>query len=193
MPMSNEGESVKPQHDLIQVVKTHQSRLKNFIRSRVSSMEDAEDILQETLYHLARMDSLARPVENAAAWLYRVAKNQIINRGVKKHEEVYSVWKNDEAGEMVCQDLAEILFDNDASPDIEYLHSLVWNELETALAELPAEQREVFEKTELFGLSVKETAAATGVPVNTVLSRKHYAILYLRERLRDLYLEVITE
>jgi RNA polymerase sigma factor (sigma-70 family) len=139
------------------------------------------------------MDSLSRPVENIAAWLYRVARNQIIKHGAKKREEAYPAWQSDEYDDIVLQDFAEILFDGAASPETEYLYSLVWSELDAALAELPAEQRDVFEKTELLGLSVKETAEAAGVPLNTVLSRKRYAVCHLRKRLRDLYLEVITE
>ncbi|MDR1357032.1 MAG: RNA polymerase sigma factor [Tannerellaceae bacterium] len=179
-----------PQRDVTEVVKTYRLQLRNFIRRRVSSVEDAEDILQEVFYRLAKMDSLSRPVENIAAWLYCVARNQIINSGVKKREEAYPVWQGDD--DAMLEDLAEIMFDSDASPEVEYLHSLVWSELDAALAELPAAQRDVFEKTELRGLSVKETAEATGVAVNTVLSRKRYAVLYLRERLRGLYMEVIT-
>jgi RNA polymerase sigma factor (sigma-70 family) len=191
--VSGNGTTTVLQLDVTQIVKAYQSRLKNFIRKRVSSGEDAEDILQEVFYQLAKMDSLSRPVENVAAWLYRVARNQIINHGMKKREEASPVWQSDDDDDIVPQDFAEILFGNDLSPETEYLRSLVWDELDAALASLPEEQRDVFEKTELSGMSVKEVAEETGVPLNTVLSRKRYAVLYLREQLRNLYLEVITE
>jgi RNA polymerase sigma factor (sigma-70 family) len=192
-PVSSNGTATVLQRDVTQIVKEYQSRLKNFIRRRVSSGEDAEDILQEVFYQLAKMDSLSRPVENVAAWLYRVARNQIINHGMKKREETPPVWQSDEDDDVVPQDFAEILFDSDVSPETEYLRSLVWDELNAALAALPDEQRDVFEKTELFGMSMKDVAEEVGIPLNTALSRKRYAVLYLRERLRDLYLDVITE
>jgi RNA polymerase sigma factor (sigma-70 family) len=182
-----------PQRDVTDIVKQYQVRLRNFVRQRVSSKEDAEDILQEVFYRLAKMDSLSLRIEIVAAWLYRVALNQIINRKAKRHEKVCPVWQSEGDEDVVLQDFAEIMFDSSASPESEYLRSLVWNELYAALAALPEEQRDVFEKTELLGMSVKETAKATGAPLNTVLSRKRYAVLYLREQLRDLYLDVIAE
>jgi RNA polymerase sigma factor (sigma-70 family) len=191
--VNTNGTTTVPQRDVTQIVKEYQLRLKNFIRRRVSSGEDAEDILQEVFYQLAKMDSLSRPVENVAAWLYRVARNQIINHGMKKREESPPVWQSDEDDDVVPQEFAEILFGSDVSPETEYLRSLVWDELDAALAVLPDEQRDVFEKTELSGMSMKEVAEEAGIPLNTALSRKRYAILYLRERLRDLYLEIIAE
>lgn len=110
----------------------------------------------------------------------------------KKREDELPYYQDDE-GE-IFNDLTEILFDADASapsPETEYLRSLVWIELEKSLSELPPEQREVFEKTELEGLSVKEISEETGIPVNTLLSRKHYAILHLRRNLKDLYFDII--
>ena len=178
-------------HDVSEVVTTHQSRLKNFIRKRVSSNEDSEDILQEVFYKLAKMDSLAKPIEQVTAWLYRVAHNIIINWGIKKKEEEIPMYVDDENDDIVFKDFADILFDQASTPETEYLRSLVWDELDAALSELPDEQREVFEQTELMGLPVKEVAWNLSIPANTVLSRKHYAVLYLRERLRDLYIEIL--
>ncbi|MDR1459041.1 MAG: sigma-70 family RNA polymerase sigma factor, partial [Bacteroidales bacterium] len=132
--------------------------------------------------------------ENVAAWLYRVARNQIINWKTKKREESYPIiWQGDEDDDKVLSDFAEILCDSDASPETEYLRSLVWEELDAALNELPVKQRDVFEKIELLGMSVKEVSKETGVSVNTVLSRKRYAVFYLRKRLQDLYLDIIVE
>ena len=177
-------------HDVTEVVTTHRSRLKNFIRKRVSSKEDTEDILQEVFYQLAKADSLAKPIEQVTAWLYRVARNTIINWGVKKREEELPAYA-DEEGDEILKDFADILFEQASTPETEYLRSLVWTELDAALSELPDEQRVVFEQTELMGFPVKEVAWNLSVPVNTVLSRKHYAVLYLRERLNDLYIEIL--
>jgi RNA polymerase sigma factor (sigma-70 family) len=167
----------------------YRSRLKNFIRWRVPTLEDAEDILQEVFYQLARMDSLAKPVEQTAAWLYRVARNMIINWRSKKRDAPFPV-DADENGDTALRDFADLLFDDEVTPETEYLRSLVWDEIEAALAELPEEQRAIFEQTELLDLPVKEISRISGVPVNTLLSRKHYAVIKLRKRLRNLYDEL---
>jgi RNA polymerase sigma factor (sigma-70 family) len=121
----------------------YRGRLEHFIRQRVPSLEDAEDIVQEIFYQFTRMDSLAAPVEQTAAWLYRVAHNMISNWRSKKRDEPYPV-EYDENGGAVFQDFADLLFDAVVSPETEYLRALVWEELEAALAELPEEQRYVF-------------------------------------------------
>lgn len=168
----------------------YRNRLENFIRRRVPALEDAEDIVQEIFYQFVRMDSLAKPVEQTAAWLYRVARNMISNWRSKKRDQPYPV-KYDEEGEAVFQDFTDLLFDTEAGPEAEYLRALAWEELERALAGLPEEQRSIFEQTELLGIPVKEIARITGVPVNTLLSRKHYAVLRLRKRLQNLYNELM--
>jgi RNA polymerase sigma factor (sigma-70 family) len=168
----------------------YRRRLENFILPRVPTLEDAEDILQEIFYQFTRMDSLATPVEQTAAWLYRVARNMIINRRSKKQTEPYPV-EYTESGETVFQDFADLLFDTEVTPETEYLRALVWEELEAALAELPEEQRYIFEQTELLGIPVKEISRINKVPVNTLLSRKHYAVVRLRKRLRELYDELM--
>jgi RNA polymerase sigma factor (sigma-70 family) len=165
-------------------------RLVGFIRSRVSSAEDAEDIAQEVFYQLARMDSIARPVEHVSAWLYQAARNHIINWRKKKREEPYPEYYDED--DDMFRDFADILFCNESTPESEYLRSLVWEEIEAALAELPVEQRDIFEKTEFLGLAVKDIAEAEGVPVNTLLSRKHYAVVRLRKRLSDLYEDIVA-
>ena len=127
------------------------------------------------------------------AWLYRVARNIMINRGRKMQEEEMPVSLFPDDEDNVWSDFAEVLFNDEMapSPETEYLRSLVWTELETALSDLPPEQREVFELTELDSIPVKDISASTGVPVNTLLSRKHYAVKFLRKRMADLYNEIL--
>lgn len=172
----------------------YQPQLSSFIKRKVTSKEDAEDILQDVFYQLTKtLNSASDPIENVSAWLYKVAQNTIINKGKKKTESELPYYQDDESEDYITQDFSEILFSNndDNSPEMEYLRSLVWVELEKALTELPEEQREVFELTELDGIPMKEISATTGISVNTLLSRKHYAVKYLRERLSGLYEELI--
>ncbi|WP_254454471.1 RNA polymerase sigma factor [Flavobacterium sp. M31R6] len=178
--------------DVGTLVTTYKPRLNAFIRKRVSNKEDAEDILQDVFYQLAKVDTAMNPIEQVAAWLYRVARNMIINKQIKKHEEELPSYQNDDYDD-VLKDISEMLFSKQTSPspETEYLRSLLWVELEDALSELPQEQREVFEKTELDGLSFKEISTETGISVNTLLSRKRYAVLHLRKRLSELYEEII--
>ncbi len=174
----------------------YQPRLKAFIRKRVANKDDAADILQDVFYQLVKtVETAANPIEQVSAWLYRVARNTIINKGIKKKEEALPVYHNDDSDEGMLKDISEFLFETETSPspETEYLRSLVWGELETALSELPIEQREIFELTELDGLPVKEIAEASGIAVNTLLSRKHYAVKHLRKRLAELYHEIIYD
>ena len=182
------------ERNIEEIIVEHQPRLKSFIRKRVANKEDAEDILQDVFYQFIKtVESTRDPIEQVAAWLYRVARNTIINKGKKKQEEELPVFQHDEDGN-VLNEIYEFLFDNDnsvATPETEYLRSLVWQELETALSELPPEQRIAFELMELEGLSAKETAEITGVSVNTLLSRKHYAVKHLRKQLEGLYKDIL--
>ncbi|MDR1021935.1 MAG: sigma-70 family RNA polymerase sigma factor [Prevotellaceae bacterium] len=179
------------------LIAEYQPRLKSFIRKRVESKEDAEDILQDVLYQLVKtVGSAINPIEQVAAWLYRVARNTMINHGVKKREVRLSAYRNAESDDEVLEDFSDALFGDmsaSASPEREYLRSLVWTELEDALAELPPEQRKIFELTELDDIPVKEISKTTGIPVNTLLSRKHYAVLHLRKRLAELYAEFLEQ
>ena len=189
-------EMTMPRNDIDKIVASHQSWLRNFIRKRVPSAEDAEDILQEVFYQLVKMDSMDKHVEQVTAWLFRVTRNKIINWQVKKREESFPLlFNNGEEDEIIFKDFADILFDgkHELSPEMEYLRALVWEEIEIALLELPAEQRDIFEQTEFLGLPVKEISEAIGVPVNTLLSRKHYAVKYLRKRLKTLYAELLLQ
>jgi RNA polymerase sigma factor (sigma-70 family) len=137
------------------------------------------------------MDSVAKPVEQVSAWLYRVARNQIINWYAKKRDEPLPIIADDEEDNDILADFADVLFSNDSTPETEYLRSLVLAEIETALAELPPEQRDIFEQTEFLDIPVKEIAKMTGTPVNTLLSRKHYAVLRLRKQLKNLYSDIV--
>jgi len=176
------------------IITEHQTQLKSFIRKRVSNKEDAEDILQDVFFQLIRaVENTFNPIEQVTAWLYRVTRNTIINKGKKKQEEKFPISQYDEE-EGGWKEVSEFLFNEEnapTTPETEYLRSLVWKELEVALSELPVEQREAFELMELEGFPVKEVAESIGVPVNTLLSRKHYAVKYLRKRLKELYMELL--
>ncbi|MDR0560192.1 MAG: sigma-70 family RNA polymerase sigma factor [Prevotellaceae bacterium] len=171
----------------------YRPKLKSFIRGKVTNREDAEDILQDVFYQFVKtVNTAINPIENLSAWLYRVARNMIINFGAKKREAKMPVARNAGNDSELMMEISELFFDvDDSTPETEYLRSLVWEELENALAELPPEQRTVFELTEFENIPVKEISETTGVSVATLLSRKHYAILHLRKRLKELYNEFI--
>ena len=178
--------TLEQDRQISEVVKREQSRLRNFIRRRVPDPRDAEDILQEVFYQLVEANRLLMPIEHVTGWLFRVARNRITDLFRKKKPESFSdaaVATNDE--ELLR--LEDLLPSPDAGPDALYARSVLLDELEFALDELPDEQREVFVGHELEGRSFKEMAAETGVSVNTLLSRKRYAVLHLRERLQSIY------
>jgi RNA polymerase sigma factor (sigma-70 family) len=165
-----------------------QTRLRNFIRRRVADPSDAEDILQEVFYELVETYRLMKPIEQVGAWLFRVARNRITDLFRKRKPEAST---NDpvaeEEGEFLT--LEDLLPSRDAGPEAAYARTVLLAELEDALEELPDEQREVFLAHEIEGRSFKDLAAETGLSVNTLLSRKHYAVIHLRERLRAVYEE----
>ena len=169
-----------------EVVTREQSRLRNFIRRRVPDPRDAEDILQEVFYELVEANRLLMPIQHVTGWLFRVARNRITDLFRKKKPVSFSdsavAGEDDEIPR-----LEDLLPSPDAGPDAIYARGVLLNELESAVDELPQEQREVFVAHELEGRSFKELAAATGVSVNTLLSRKRYAVLHLRERLQSIY------
>jgi RNA polymerase sigma factor (sigma-70 family) len=168
-----------------EAVARERSRLLNFIRRRVPDPGDAEDILQDVFTELVEANRLLMPIEHVTAWLFRVARNRITDLFRKKKPENFSdVTAADEGDELHFEDL---LPSPDAGPEALYARHVLLDELELAIGELPAEQREVFVAHELEGRSFKEIAEETGVSVNTLLSRKHYAVLRLRERLQSIY------
>jgi RNA polymerase sigma factor (sigma-70 family) len=169
-----------------EVVKQERSRLRSFIRRRVPDPRDAEDILQDVFYELVEATRLLMPIEHVTGWLFRVARNRITDLFRKKKPEGFSDADTMDAdGELLH--LEDLLPSPDAGPDAIYARNVMIDELEFALEELPEEQREVFVAHELEGRSFKELAAETGVSVNTLLSRKRYAVLHLRQRLRAIY------
>src|SRR5207249_8455929 len=169
-----------------EVVKREQSRLRNFIRRRVPDPEDVEDILQEVFYKLVEANRLLMPIDHVTGWLFRVARNRITDLFRKQKPEAFSdAAVEDQDGELL--QIEYLLPSPDAGPEALYVRSVLLDELELALEELPDEQREVFVAHELEGRSFKEMAAKTGVSVNTLLSRKRYAVLHLRERLQNIY------
>ena len=162
-------------------------RLRNFIRKRVADREDAEDILQDVFYELVEAYRLMQPVEQVTAWLFRVARNRITDLFRKRTREGLRNQPSPAADDGETLQLDEWLPSPDAGPDAVYARNVLLEELDTALDELPEEQREVFVAHELMGNSFKEISAQTGVSVNTLLSRKHYAVLFLRERLQSIH------
>jgi RNA polymerase sigma factor (sigma-70 family) len=169
-----------------EVIQQERRRLLHFIRKRVDDEGDAEDILQDVFYELTEAYRLMKPIEQVGAWLYRVARNRIIDRFRKKKPAAQVPLNASEEGALRFEDL---LPSPDAGPEALYARSVLLDELDTALEELPEEQRDVFIAHELDGRSFKELAEETGLSVNTLLSRKHYAILHLRRRLEAIYEE----
>jgi RNA polymerase sigma factor (sigma-70 family) len=162
------------------------SRLRDFIRRRVPDPSDAEDIVQEVFYELVEANRLLMPIEHVTGWLFRVARNRITDLFRKKKPEAFSDRTAEgEDGELLR--IEDLLPSPDAGPEALYVRSVLLEELEFALDELPDEQRAVFVAHELEGRSFKELSAESGVNVNTLLSRKRYAVLHLRERLQSLH------
>ncbi|GHU21339.1 RNA polymerase subunit sigma-24 [Spirochaetia bacterium] len=180
-----------PQTNVAQTFSTFHEKLSNFIRKRVSIAEDAEDILQEVFYQFTRVNNLGKTVEQTAAWLYRVARNLIINKYIKKNEVQFPISYDEDDNTNFLDEITDVLFAEETTPETEYLRSLVLEEIKSAVNELPQEQREVFELTEYYDMPVKEIAKNTGVSINTVLSRKHYAVVHLRKTLKELYENVV--
>jgi len=163
--------------------------LRAFIRKRVADQSDAEDILQEVFFELVEAYRLMKPVEQVTAWLFRVARNRITDlfRRRSREARVTEPAKFNEQGEELLLD--ELLPSPEAGPDAAYARGVLVEALDDALEELPEEQREVFIAHELMGYTFKELAEQSGTSVNTLLSRKHYAVLHLRKRLHSVYEE----
>jgi RNA polymerase sigma factor (sigma-70 family) len=177
---------------IAETVEREQPRLRNFIRRRVADRGDAEDILQEVFYEFVETYRLLKPVEQAGAWLFRVARNRIIDLWRKRRPgSLSSPAAVDDEGEAIL--LEDLLPSPDAGPDAIYARKLLLEELEAAIEELPEEQRGIFMAHEIEGRSFKELAAETGLSMNTLLSRKHYAVLQLRRRLQAVHEEFKSE
>ena len=182
--------TVKEKINIAEIIKNQGKRLRGFIRKRVRSSEDAEDILQEVYSQLVEADRLMKPIDQMSAWLFTVARNRITDLyRKKKSEPMPGFFSENENVDLFDEfsELKNLMFDNGSTPETEYLRALVWTELKKALQELPEEQRLAFELTEMKGYSFKAVSEQTGVAVNTLISRKRYAVLYLRERLLLIY------
>ena len=181
--------TVEQDQRISEAVTRERSRLRGFIRKRVPDPRDAEDILQDVFYELVEANRLLMPIEHISGWLYRVARNRITDLFRKKKPAPFAD-AVDADGERL--NLEELLPSPDAGPEAAYARGVLLDELESALDELPEEQRDVFLAHEVEGRSFKELSQETGVSVNTLLSRKRYAVLHLRRRLRSMY-EGITK
>jgi RNA polymerase sigma factor (sigma-70 family) len=181
-PMAEQDQQIS------EVITREQSRLRSFIRRRVPDPRDAEDILQDVFYRLVEANRLLMPIDHVTGWLFRVARNRIVDLWrQKKIESFGDAAIANEDDELLSLD--ELLRSSDAGPEALYVRNLLIAKLEDAIAELPKEQRDVFVAHELDGRSFKEMAAETGVSLNTLLSRKRYAVLHLRARLQTFYEE----
>src|ERR1700722_17488440 len=179
--------TVEQDRRISEAVELEQARLRNFTRRRVPDERDAEDILQDVFYELVEAYRMMKPIERVSAWLFRVARNRITDLFRKKRPESL---RSDpvstyEDGESLLLD--DLLPSPDAGPEAAYARTVLVEELEAALDELPEEQRQVFVAHEIEGRSFKELAEATGLTVNTLILRKHYAVVHLRERLEAIY------
>lgn len=176
---------------ITEAVAREASRLRNFIRKWVPEEADAEDVLQEVFFELVEAQRLMTPLREAGAWMYRVARNRITDLFRRRGNEIrrQAPFERDPEGEEPA--LEDWLPSRDAGPEAAFARRVLLEELDAALEELPEEQRAVFVAHELEGRSFKELAADTGLSVNTLLSRKHYAVLHLRKRLRAIYEEYV--
>jgi RNA polymerase sigma factor (sigma-70 family) len=180
---------IEQNRQISQVIEEEQSRLRNFIRRRVPNPSDVEDIVQEVFYELVEANRLLMPIEHVTGWLFRVARNRITDLFRKKKPETFSDRAvEDEEGELL--QIEDLLPSPDAGPEALYFRNVLLDELASALGELPDQQREVFVAHELEGRSFKELSIESGVNVNTLLSRKRYAVLHLHERLQRIHDEL---
>lgn len=182
--------AIEKQAVVEQAVARERNRLFNFIKTKVSDSGDAEDILQDVFFQLWQGYHTIESIEKLTSWMFRVARNKIIDRYRKQKPEAFSNMQivGDEGEAPLL--LSEIISDSGSSPDDVYTRELIWDSIETVLGELPVKQRDVFVWHELEGLSFKQMSENTGDSLNTLLSRKRYAVNYLRKRLQDMYNEL---
>ena len=188
LELAYSGEMSDEDRRISEAVVREQGRLRNFIRKYVSDQSDVEDVLQDVFYEFVAAYRMLKPVENATAWLFRVARNRIIDRFRGKSRDVLRNAPDALPGQGDLE-LGELLPSPDAGPEAAYVRSVLLEEIDQALQELPEEQREVFIGHEWLGYSFQEMAEETGVSLNTLLSRKHYAVLHLRRRLLAIHEE----
>jgi RNA polymerase sigma factor (sigma-70 family) len=183
---------IEQDRQIADVIAKERPRLRSFIRRRVANEADAEDLLQDVFYELVEAHRLLTPIDFVTGWLFRVARNRITDLFRKKRPELFSdEMLEDEDGNLL--DVEDLLLSPEAGPEAQYSQRLLLDELQQALAELPAEQRDVFVAHELEGRSFKELSAESGVSVNTLLSRKRYAVLHLRGRLQTVHDEFLEK
>jgi RNA polymerase sigma factor (sigma-70 family) len=187
--LSFDGMAREQNRRIAEAVRLERARLKNFIRKRVQDERDAEDILQDVFYELVEAYRMMKPIERVSAWLYRVARNRIADLFRKKRPEAtaHDPVAIGEEGELLL--LEDLLPSAQAGPEAAYARAVLVEELDAALEELPEEQRQAFVAHEIEGRSFKQLAQATGLSVNTLVLRKHYAVVHLRERLEAIYEE----
>ena len=187
LTISSDMSAVQKQN-ITHIINSYGKRLMGFIRQRVASQSDAEDILQDVFY---QMIQTINTIDEIGAWLFAVTRNKITDQQRKLKPDLFSdIYDNKDDEDEI--DWKEILFDNSGNPETEYLRTLFWEELNNSLDELPAKQREVFILNELEGVPFKDIAEQTGETVNTLLSRKRYAVLHLRNKLRVLHDELLN-
>ena len=182
--------SVSSRRNINSVISQFGKRLSDYIRKRVNNEADAEDILQDVWYKFMAVGD-GEPIEQVSNWLFTVARNRITDNYRKKKPGslVDLLYSGAEEGEL---DFKDLLFDDSGNPETEHLRNLFWIELNRALQELPEEQKNVFVWNELEDISFKDIARRTGENLNTLISRKRYAVLHLRERLMSLYVDILN-
>ena len=184
LALSIDSSSTEQDRRIAEALRRDEGRLRKFIRRRVVSEGDVEDILQDVFYELVEAYRLMKPIEQVSAWLFRVAANRITDFFRKKKPEPLPDDRRTDGDHLT---VADLLPSPEAGPEAAYAQSVLIEELEAALDELPEEQRDVFVAHELEGRSFKALAAESGLSINTLLSRKHYAVLHLRKRLQSIY------
>jgi RNA polymerase sigma factor (sigma-70 family) len=190
--LSNERLMTEQDQNISEAIARDEPRLRNFIRRRVADRAEAEDILQDVFYRLVEANRLLMPIEHITNWLFQVARNRITDFFRKKRPELFSeATVADEVGELLP--IEDLLPSQDAGPEAIYLRNVLLEELELGLDELPDKQREVFIAHEIEGRSFKELSEESGTSINTLLARKRYAVLHLRERLREIYDEFMKK
>jgi RNA polymerase sigma factor (sigma-70 family) len=185
--LSTNWMTTEQDQSISKAIEREQARLRNFIWKRVPDQADAEDILQDVFYEFVETYRLAKPIKQAGAWLFRVARNRIIDLLRKRKPQALTNHPMAIAEDGEELGLEDLLPSPDADPESAYARSVLLEELDAALDELPEEQRDVFVAHELEGRSFNQLAAETGLSLNTLLSRKHYAVLHLRQRLQAIY------